>query len=63
MQNINPNNIPFGRIIADESVPKDTILLIPPVNLNRYLNYSTGEVKEYLEWNPKAAGIITDVKP
>ena len=53
---------PFGRIVVSDSVPKDTILLIPPVNLIRYLNYSTGEVKEVLEWNPKAAGVITNVK-
>lgn len=54
---------PFGRIIANDSVPKDTILLIPPVKLTRYENKATGEVKEYLEFDPKAAGIITGIGP
>lgn len=53
----------LGRIIVSESAPKDTILLIPPVKFTRYENYATGEVNEWLEFDPKAAGIITDVKP
>jgi hypothetical protein len=57
------NDTPFGRIIADKSVPNETIYLIPSVSRTRYENLMTGEVKEVLEWNPKAAGIITNVKP
>ena len=53
----------FGRIIADENVPKETILLIPSVSRVRYENLMTGEVKEVWEWNPKAAGVITNVRP
>ena len=53
---------PFGRIVVSDSVPKDTILLIPPIKFTRYKNAATGEVKEVLEWNPKAAGVITNVK-
>jgi hypothetical protein len=52
----------FGRIIADESVPNETIFLVPSVKCVRYENLMTGEVKEYLEFNPKAAGIITNVR-
>lgn len=54
---------PFGRIIANDSVPKDTIFLIPPLKITRYKNKSTGEVEEVMEFDPKAAGIITNVKP
>lgn len=53
---------PFGRIIACDDVPQGTILLVPPVILTRYLNYQTGEVKEYFKYDPAAAGIITNVK-
>jgi hypothetical protein len=53
---------PFGRIIVSEDVPKDTILLVPPVTHRIHENLATGERKEWLEWNPKAAGIITNVK-
>lgn len=53
----------FGTVVADENVPKDTIFLIPPVTWRRHENKMTGEVKEWLEWNPKAAGAITNVKP
>ena len=53
----------FGRIISSEDVPKGSILLVPPMNLTRYENAATGEVNEVLEWNPKAAGIITNIKP
>jgi len=53
---------PFGEIIACEGVPEGTILLVPPLTLNRYLNVTTGEVKEYLNFDPKAAGIITNIK-
>jgi len=48
----------FGRIISSEDVPKGSILLVPPMTLTRYENYRTGEVKEYLEFAPKAAGVI-----
>lgn len=50
------------RIIISEAIPKGTIFLIPPINRLRYENKETGEVKEYLEFDPKAAGIITNVK-
>lgn len=53
---------PFGRIIVSEGVPKGAMLLLPPVTLNRYLNYQAGEVKEYLKHDPAAAGIITNIK-
>lgn len=53
---------PFGRVIADESVPNETIFLVPSVKWVRYENLMTGEVKEVLEWNPKAAGVITNIK-
>jgi hypothetical protein len=54
---------PFGRIIADENAPKETIMLIPSVSRVRYENKMTGEVTEVAEWNPKAAGVITNVRP
>jgi hypothetical protein len=60
MRSISMND--FGRIIADESVPNETIFLVPSVKCVRYENLMTGEVKEYLEFNPKAAGIITNVR-
>jgi len=53
---------PFGRFVVSEDAPKDTILLIPPVKFTRYENKMTGEVTEVAEWNPKAAGIITNIK-
>ena len=53
---------PFGRIIADESAPEDTIFFVPPITHVRHENKITGEVKEWLEWNPKAAGLITNIK-
>jgi hypothetical protein len=49
------------KIIEDNSVPKETIFLIPSVSRVRYENLATGEVKEWLEWNPKAAGMITNI--
>ena len=53
---------PFGRIIVSEDAPKDTILLIPLVTHVVEKNAATGEIKEYLEFDPKAAGVITNVK-
>lgn len=54
--------IGFGMFIADENAPRDTIFMIPPINVTRHENYATGEVKEVWEWNPKAAGVITSIK-
>jgi hypothetical protein len=52
---------PFGRLVESDSVPEGTLLLVPLVTLTRYLNYQTGEVKEYLNFDPKAAGVITNI--
>jgi hypothetical protein len=51
------------KIIASVQVPKGTILFVPAVTLQRVLNYQTGDIKEWLEFNPKAAGTITNIKP
>lgn len=53
---------PFGKIIVSEGISEGTIYLLPPVTLNRYLNLQTGEVKEYFNFDPAAAGMITNVK-
>jgi len=50
------------QIVVSYSIPEGTILLIPPVKLTRYENKVTGEVKEFLEFDPKAAGVITNFK-
>ena len=52
----------FGRIIASDIVPKDTILLLPHVTLEEHLNVATGEVKQYFSYDPKTGGIISNVK-
>lgn len=52
----------FGKLIVSDLVPSGTILLVPPVTLERYINRHTGEVKEYLKYDAKAAGVITNVK-
>lgn len=49
------------KIISHESVPKGTIFLVPEVTFERYLNISTGDIKEYFKYDPKAAGIITNI--
>lgn len=40
----------------------NTIFLIPPITRVLYTNKSTGEAKESLEFDPKAAGVIKNVK-
>ena len=55
-------NTPFGRFIVSEDAPKDTIFFVPPITHVRHENKITGEVKEWMEWNSKAAGIITNIK-
>jgi len=54
-------NTVFGNIVESTDVPEGIIFLIPPVKFTRYENIMTGEVKEVMEWNPKAAGIITNI--
>lgn len=52
----------FANVLVSDYVPEGTILLLPPITLTYYLNKQTGEVKEYLNFNPKAAGFITNVE-
>jgi hypothetical protein len=53
----------FASIQSCNSCPEGTIYLIPPVKWVRYKNEATGEIQERLEFNPKAAGMITNIKP
>jgi len=53
--------LPFGNIVISESIPKDTIYLVPPVQHVRYENVATGEVKEYLEFNAKQGAVIVNI--
>lgn len=53
----------LGNIVACEGIPEGTIYILPRVTLIRYMNYQTGEVREHFNFNPKEAGVITNVKP
>jgi len=53
-------NFPF-KVIASEYVVPGTVLFVPEVTRVVYENIVTGEKKEVMEFNPKAAGIITNI--
>jgi len=53
-------DFPF-RVIFSEDVVPGTMLFIPEVSLVVYENIITGEKKEVMEFNPRAAGIITNI--
>jgi hypothetical protein len=54
---------PFGNAIVSDSCPEGTILSLPRITLTHHFNVTTGEMTDVYEWNPKEAGIITNVKP
>ncbi len=51
----------FGPIEVNDQVPEGTLMLIPPVERVRYIIEATGEVIEYLRWNPKQGAVITNI--
>lgn len=53
--------LPFGNIVVSDQVPKGTIYIVPPVTRVHYENLTTGEVKEYFEFDPKGCAVITNV--
>lgn len=50
------------KIVVDDNVPEGTILFVPPIPIKHYFNLTTGEVKEYFNFDTKAAGMITNIK-
>lgn len=52
---------PFGTIVVSDQVPEGTIYLVPPVTLIRYSNLTTGEVKEYFEWDIKRGAVVVNI--
>lgn len=55
------NKTLFDNIVVSESVPKDTIYLVPRVERVRYENLSTSEVKEYFEFNAEQSAVIINI--
>jgi len=53
-------DFPF-RVIASEDVVPGTVLFVPEVTRMVYENIITGEKKEVMEFNPKAAGLIMNI--
>jgi hypothetical protein len=49
------------QIFIDENADPNTVYLVPSVDLVRYKNLLTGEIKEFLEFNAKAGGVIKNV--
>ncbi len=53
--------IPLPNLILSDTVPEDTIYFVPSIRFESYIVESTGEVKEYMAWNPKQAAMITNI--
>lgn len=51
----------FPPIVVSEDIPEGTIYLVPPVTFVRYENLSTGEVKEYFEFDAKQCAVIGNI--
>ena len=53
-------DFPF-KVIVSDNVSPGAVLFVPEVTRVVYENIVTGEKKEVMEFNPKAAGIITNI--
>lgn len=51
----------LGNFVVSDQIPEGTIYLVPPVEHVVVTIESTGEIKEYLQWDAKQGGVIFNI--
>lgn len=54
--------LPPFKIVASDVIPEGRILFVPPVTITRYVDKDGRQIAESWDFNPKAGGVIENVK-